>query len=118
MAQLKFVTDEDFDNRILRGLLRRLPELDVVRVQDVGLGGTHDQDILAWAAGERRIILTHDLKTMSRYARNRIVGGKPMAGVILLNQAMSIGAAIEDILTIVGATQPQEWENRIEYLPL
>jgi hypothetical protein len=42
MAQFKLLTDEDFDNRILRGLLRRLPELDIVRVQDVGLGGEHD----------------------------------------------------------------------------
>ena len=38
MDQFRFLTDEDFDNRILRGLIRRLPELDVVRVQDVGLG--------------------------------------------------------------------------------
>jgi hypothetical protein len=32
---LRFAVDEDFDNRIVRGLLRLLPTLDVVRVQDV-----------------------------------------------------------------------------------
>ena len=37
MSQFRFVTDEDFDNRILRGLLRRLPELEIVRIQDVNL---------------------------------------------------------------------------------
>lgn len=34
---LRLATDEDFNNRILRGLLRRRPGLDIVRVQDAGL---------------------------------------------------------------------------------
>jgi hypothetical protein len=37
--------------------------LDVVRVQDVGLAETPDPVILAWAAGEERILLTHDRET-------------------------------------------------------
>jgi predicted nuclease of predicted toxin-antitoxin system len=118
MDQFRFLTDEDFDNRILRGLIRRLPELDVVRVQDVGLGGVHDEVILSWAAGEQRILLTHDLKTIPHFARKRISEGKSMAGVIWLAQSTPIGLAIEDILTIVEATEPEEWENWIEYLPL
>jgi hypothetical protein len=31
--------DENFNNDILRGLLRRKPDLDMVRVQDAGLPG-------------------------------------------------------------------------------
>ncbi len=34
---LRFLVDEDFDNDIVRGMLRRLPTLDIVRVQDVDL---------------------------------------------------------------------------------
>ena len=37
---LKFVADENFNNDIVRGLLRRNPNLNVVRVQDAGLSGT------------------------------------------------------------------------------
>lgn len=33
---LPLATDENFDNRILRGLLHRNPNLDIVRVQEVG----------------------------------------------------------------------------------
>jgi hypothetical protein len=43
---LRLATDEDFNNRILRGLLRRMPDLDVVRVQDVGLSGSEDPEVL------------------------------------------------------------------------
>jgi hypothetical protein len=32
-----FLADEDFNNDILRGLVRRVAHLDLVRVQDVGL---------------------------------------------------------------------------------
>ncbi len=34
---LLFLSDEDFNRRIVRDLRRRLPHLDVVRVQDVGI---------------------------------------------------------------------------------
>ena len=61
---LRFAVDEDFDNRILRGLLRLLPTLDIVRVQDAGLLGKPDPAILEWAATENRVLLTHDATTM------------------------------------------------------
>ncbi len=49
---LRFALDEDFDNRIVRGLLRLLPTLDIVRAQDAGLIGKLDPVILEWAAAE------------------------------------------------------------------
>jgi predicted nuclease of predicted toxin-antitoxin system len=57
---IKLVSDENFDGDILRGLLRRMPGLDVARVQDVGLAQAPDPTVLAWAAGEQRILLMHD----------------------------------------------------------
>ena len=54
---MKFLADEDFNNDILRGLFRILPEFDVVRVQDVGLIEKHDREILEWASKENRLIL-------------------------------------------------------------
>jgi predicted nuclease of predicted toxin-antitoxin system len=57
---LKFLADENFDNTIVRGLFRRHPKLDIVRVQDVGLSGKDDPTVLEWAAQEGRILLTHD----------------------------------------------------------
>ena len=39
--------DENFNNNVLRGLLRRNPALDAVRVQDAGLAGRNDPAVLA-----------------------------------------------------------------------
>ena len=36
---LRLAADENLNNDILRGLLRRRPGLDIVRIQDVGLSG-------------------------------------------------------------------------------
>ena len=49
---LPLAADENFNNRIVRGLLRRQPALDIVRIQDVGLAGADDPTVLAWAADE------------------------------------------------------------------
>lgn len=40
---IKFLADENFDNRIIRGISRRLPEADIMRVQDVGLTNTDER---------------------------------------------------------------------------
>lgn len=44
-----FLADENFDNRIIRGLLRREPYLDIVRVQDLEIAGADDDTVLTWA---------------------------------------------------------------------
>lgn len=63
---LKILVDENCDNTIVRGLFRRNPTLDIVRVQDVGLSGKDGPDVLEWAAQEGRVLLTHDVATITR----------------------------------------------------
>jgi len=43
---LRLAADENFNNDILHGLLRQKPDLDLVRVQDVGLSGADDATVL------------------------------------------------------------------------
>ncbi len=64
---LLLVADENFSNAIVRGLLRTKPALDIVRVQDVGLSSTEDPIILEWAANRDRVLLTHDVSTITKY---------------------------------------------------
>src|SRR5665213_23134 len=78
---LRWLADENFNNDIVRALLRRSRELDIVRAQDVRLSGVEDPRILEWAASEERIILTHDVATMTAYAYARVVAGESMPGI-------------------------------------
>ncbi|MEW5857295.1 MAG: DUF5615 family PIN-like protein [Cyanobacteriota bacterium] len=115
---LRFVADENFNNNIVRGLLRRQPHLDIVRVQDVGLSGVDDPTVLEWAAQEGRILLTHDVATITQFAYERVAAGMSMPGVFEVSFNLSVGRVIEDILLLAECTLEGEWEGQIRYLPL
>jgi hypothetical protein len=118
MRAMRLVADENFNNDILRGLLRRRPGLDIVRIQDVGMLGAEDPDVLEWAAREGRVLLTHDVSTITRYAYERIQSGQPMPGVFEISPAVPIGVAIEDLLLLAECSLEGEWEGQVRYLPL
>lgn len=115
---IRLAADENFDRDILRGLRRRAPDLDVIHVQDAGLAQAKDPDVLAWAAAEGRILLTHDAATMVGFAYQRASSGLLMPGVVEVPWALSIGRAIEEILIFVRCSQEGEWEGQVVYLPL
>lgn len=114
---LSLATDEDFNNRILRGLLRRNPDLDIVRMQDAGLIGSSDAEVLEWAARENRVLLTHDVTTMKQAVDERLAAGLPMPGVFVIHQQFPIAQAIEEILLLVECSVEGEWEGQIIFLP-
>lgn len=115
---LKLLADENFDNTVVRGLLRRKSSIDIVRVQDVGLSGVDDPTILAWAAEENRILLTHDVATITRFAYERVAQGISMPGVIEVSTDAQTGQVIEDILVVIECSLDGELEGQIHYLPL
>jgi predicted nuclease of predicted toxin-antitoxin system len=114
---LRFLADENFDGRVVAGLLQRQPGLDLVRVQDVGLSGADDPTILAWAAGEVRLLLTHDRKTVPGFAVQRVLAGQRMPGVVIVSATGSILVVIDAILLLDGASLPGEWEGQVLTVP-
>lgn len=65
---LRLAADENFNNDIVRALLRRKPDLDLMRIHDVGLRGADDPTRWEWAAQEGRVLLTYDITTITCYA--------------------------------------------------
>lgn len=114
----RFIADEDLNRDIVTGVLRRLPTVDLIRVQDADLSGREDPDILHWAASHRRIILTHDTRTMIGFAKARIAGGERMPGMIVVRQEVPIRVAIEELTMIALCSGASEWENQIRFIPL
>ncbi len=115
---LRLAADENLNNDIVRALKRRKPELDIVRVQDAGLGGADDPSVLEWAATEGRVLLTHDVSTMSDFAYGRVSKGEEMPGVFVLGREVQIGQAVEDILLLAECSLEGEWEGQVNHLPL
>jgi hypothetical protein len=115
---IRLAADENFNNNIVRGLLRRNPEIDIIRVQDAGLGGADDPVILEWAAQNNRILLTHDVATITEYAYERVANGLEMPGVFEVRRNVPLNRAIEELLLIAECSVEGEWEGQLHYLPL
>jgi len=114
---LKFAADENFNYNIVRGLLRRNPKLDMVRIQDVGFAGADDPTVLAWAASENRVLRTHDVSTITKYAYDRVKATLTMPGVFEVSLSAPIGTVIDDILLLAECSYEGEWEGQVRFLP-
>jgi hypothetical protein len=115
---LRLAADENLTNGIIRGLVRRSAEANIVRIQDAGLLGADDSRVLAWTAAEGRILITHDSRTVPYYVNQRIKAGLPMPGVFIVPRFLSVGQVIEDLLLLCECSSAAEWEGLVFYLPL
>lgn len=114
---LRLAADENLNNDIVRGLLRRVPAIDLARIQDTRLSGGSDPAILEWCAFEGRVLVTHDVGTITAFAYDRIRAEKPMPGVLEISRSLSVGAAIEDLVLLAECSLEGEWEGQVRYLP-
>jgi hypothetical protein len=113
----RIAADENISTDIINALRRERPDIDIVRVVDVGLSGVDDQAILEWAAGEDRVLITHDVNTMTRYAYDRLAAGQYLAGMIQVKTGAGFRKVIEDILICLEVSTAQEWQTMIQFVP-
>ena len=110
---LRLAGDADVHGDILRGLRRRRPDIDLVRIQDVLPEGTPDPEVLAKAAAENRVLITNDRNTMVGCAYQRVAAGEPVPGLIATTNEQAIGSAIDDILLIAEYMPEEEIRDQV-----
>ena len=116
---LRLASDADVHGAIIRGLVRRLPEIDLVRVQDTLPEGTADPAVLDWVAAENRILITNDRNTMVGFAYERVGAGQLVPGIIATTNEQSIGSTIDDILIVAENLSEEEMKVQVVvFLPL
>jgi hypothetical protein len=118
MTAPRFLADHAFNEHILRGVERREPSIDLLHAREAGLERSSDDELLAFAARENWIVLSHDVNTMTAAAYKRVENGLPLAGLFLVSQGAIIGQIVEDIILIWSASGAEEWTNHVKYLPL
>jgi hypothetical protein len=115
---IRLLIDQNFNGRILDGLILREPNLEVLHIRDVGLAAAPDPTILEWAATQGRVLLTHDRRTLPPFAYARVTAGQRMPGVFLVSDEMPIGQAIDEVLLAVHCLTPDECKDIVKYFPL
>lgn len=115
---IRLLADHDFNERILEGMVRREPAIELLRVRDLGLSAASDPVILDWAARDERVVLTHDRRTMPGFANQRVAAGEQMPGVFLVDKSLPIGAAVDELLLAIHCFEPDECRQVVKYFPL
>jgi hypothetical protein len=89
-----------------------------VRFQaDADLDGLADPEVLQIAADTGRVLVSQDRRTMPvHFARFTVAAPSP--GVVLLREAIPIATAIEELILIASASEAEEWNGRIVWIPL
>jgi len=114
---VRFQADADLNHVIVKATLRREPSIDFQTAHAAGLVGLRDPEVLALAAHEGRVLVTHDRKTMPKHFAE-FIGHTSSSGVIVIPQTLPVRAGVEDLLLIWTASEAEEWHNRIQVLPL
>lgn len=116
MTVIRFQADADLRQAIVTGVIRREPNLDFRSANEAGLEGIKDPEVLALAARDGRVLVTHDRKTMpSEFGQ--FITSQTSSGVLILSQNLPIGEAIDAIVLVWEASTAEEWIDQIMTFP-
>ncbi len=120
---LAFLFDENQRGLLWRAALRHnrksTDHLDIVRVGDPTdlPRGTRDPEILAWAENANRILVTFDKATMAAHLAAHLQTGRHSPGIFMLRRGCSLPQVVAHLVLAAYASEPWEWQDRIEYVP-
>lgn len=114
---IRFQADADLNQIIVTAIVRRFPEIDFRTATAAGLAGLKDADVLALTAHDGRVLVTHDQTTMPRHF-TAFIRSTASPGLIIVPQSLGIREAADTLILLWAATEPDEWNNRIVYLPI
>ncbi len=115
--KLRFQADNDLNQIIIKAIQRREPAIDFRTPQAAGLTGLKDEDVLSVAAREKRLLVTHDRRTIPHHFAE-FIKNQNSPGVLIVPQSLSVIKVVDDIILIWLASEDDEWINRIHILPL
>jgi hypothetical protein len=116
----RFLLDENLPKRLLIELRRKIPDLEIERVGELGVPdlGTPDPDILRWIEKHNYILVTNNRKSMPVHIADHFAEGRHFPGIIVMTQDMSIGEVVSELEIIWGASEAEEYFDRVEFIPL
>jgi len=115
---MRLLADEHIPSALVTGLRQLMAEIDIETVNDAGLNGTLDAELLEWAAEHGRVMVTMDQKTMPGFAALRIDVGKPMPGVIVLHGGHTLRHLLEELELLTTCLSEDDIQNQVMRIPL
>jgi predicted nuclease of predicted toxin-antitoxin system len=114
---IRFLADADLNAKIVSGCLHREPAMDFLAANKARLARVPDPEVLAMAAAQDRIVVTHDRHTMPRHFGQFMLDRGSSPGVFVVGQDVPIAEVIEELLLVWSASDAEEWRDRIVDIP-
>jgi uncharacterized protein with PIN domain len=107
--RIKLYMDEHVHRAVTDGLRRR--GVDALTAKDAGLLETEDEQHLAFALGNGRVIFTQDAEFLRLHA-----SGQRHSGIVYAPQQTAIGAILRGLLLIFDVLSPEDMANHVEFI--
>jgi hypothetical protein len=115
--KLQFQADNDLDHRIVVATRRLEPAINFQTALALGLHRrVPDDRVLALAAEQGRILVSHDRKTMPEHFA-RFLAAHTSPGLIIVSRKLSIGKTAEWLHLLWVTSEAEEYVNSIYSLP-
>ncbi|MCX6590844.1 MAG: DUF5615 family PIN-like protein [Acidobacteria bacterium] len=114
--KVRFLADNDLNKAIVRGVVRCDSRIDFRSAHSARLHGLDDSAVLALAAEDSRILVSHDFHTMPAHFRE-FAREHRSPGVLLIAQDLPVGRAIDSLLLVWEGSVAADWENRVCLVP-
>jgi len=120
MNGIRFLLDENLVQWLGDALRRREPRVEVLWVGAPGAPAkeTKDPELLLWIEAHQWMLLTGNRKSMPGHLADHLAAGHHVPGIFLISDWLPIRQVVDELLLIWGASTPDEWQDRIWYLPL
>ncbi len=107
--RIQFYLDEHVPRAVTEGLRRR--GVDVLTAREAGMLQAKDEQHLAFALSEGRVIVTQDADFLRLHA-----AGRPHAGIVYVPQQTAVGTIVRGLMLIYDILSPEDMANHVEFL--
>ena len=113
---IRLYLDEDsMDKALVQALRAR--GVDVTTALEAGMIERDDQEHLAFATAQGRVLYSFNVGDFSRLHANYLAESKSHAGIVLARQQQyAVGEQMRRLLKLMASTRADEMKNRVEFL--
>ncbi|OCR02022.1 hypothetical protein BCD67_07545 [Oscillatoriales cyanobacterium USR001] len=117
---LKYLIDENVNPLYPNQIRQREPGIIIQVVGEPATPpkGTLDPEILYWCEDNKFVLVTNNRTSMPVHLADHIALDHHIPGIFILNPNLSIGENIEELILVALASEEDEYQDRIIYLPL
>lgn len=117
---LKYLIDENVNPIYPNQIRLREPDIiiKVVGEPKTPPKSTLDPEILYWCEDNKFVLVTNNRASMPVHLADHITANRHVPGIFILNPNLSIGENLEELILAALASEDDEYQDRIVYLPL